>query len=57
MFHTGMSFAPGGEFDALGDGVHRFAQAKIAPRASETGAGTSEILQTPIGRELFEESG
>ena len=34
MFNSGMSFALGEEIEALRDMVHRFAQAKIAPRAS-----------------------
>ena len=35
MFDTGMSFALGDEIEALRETVHRFAQAKIAPRAGE----------------------
>jgi len=35
MFMTGMSFALGEEIEALRETVHRFAQAKIAPRAAE----------------------
>ena len=38
MFNTGMSFALGDEIEALRETVHRFAQAKIAPRASEIDA-------------------
>ena len=38
MFDTGMSFALGDEIEALRDTVHRFAQAKIAPRAGEIDA-------------------
>ena len=35
MFDTGMRFALGDEIEALRETVHRFAQAKIAPRAGE----------------------
>ncbi|HXZ68860.1 MAG TPA: isovaleryl-CoA dehydrogenase [Alphaproteobacteria bacterium] len=35
MFTAGMSFSLGDEIDALREVVHRFAQAKIAPRAAE----------------------
>ena len=38
MFNCGMSFALGEEIEALRDTVHRFAQARIAPRASEIDA-------------------
>ncbi len=38
MFDTGMRFALGDEIEALRDTVHRFAQAKIAPRAGEIDA-------------------
>ena len=38
MFDTGMSFALGDEIEALRETVHRFAQAKIAPRAGEIDA-------------------
>ena len=38
MFNTGMGFALGDEIEALRETVHRFAQAKIAPRASEIDA-------------------
>ena len=38
MFDTGMRFALGDEIEALRDTVHRFAQAKIAPRADEIDA-------------------
>ena len=38
MFDTGMRFALGDEIGALRDTVHRFAQAKIAPRAGEIDA-------------------
>ena len=35
MFTTGMSFGLGEEIEALRDTVHRWAQAKVAPRAAE----------------------
>ena len=51
MFHTGMRFALGDEIEALRETVHRFAQAKIAPRAGEIDA-TNEFP-----RDLWEEIG
>ena len=51
MFNSGMSFALGEEIDALRDTVHRFAQAKIAPRASEI----DETNEFP--RDLWEKLG
>ena len=51
MFNTGMSFALGEEIEALRDTVHRFAQANIAPRASEI----DETNEFP--RDLWEELG
>ena len=51
MFTTGMHFALGDEIEALRDTVHRFAQAKVAPRASEIDA-TNEFP-----RDLWEEVG
>ena len=51
MFNSGMNFALGEEIEALRDTVHRFAQAKIAPRASEIDA-TDEFP-----RDLWEEIG
>ena len=51
MFNSGMSFALGEEIEALRDMVHRFAQAKIAPRACEI----DETNEFP--RDLWEELG
>ena len=51
MFHTGMRFALGDEIEALRETVHRFAQAKVAPRAGEIDA-TNEFP-----RDLWEEIG
>ena len=51
MFSAGMSFALGEEIEALRDMVHRFAQATIAPRASEI----DETNEFP--RDLWEDLG
>ena len=51
MFYSGMSFAIDEESEALRDTAHRFAQAKIAPRASEIDATTE------FPRDLREELG
>ena len=51
MFNSGMNFALGEEIEALRDTVHRFAQAKIAPRASEIDA------RDEFPRDLWEEMG
>ena len=51
MLTTGMHFALGDEIEALRDTVHRFAQAKVAPRASEIDA-TNEFP-----RDLWEDLG
>ena len=51
MFYSGMNFALGEEIETLRDMVHRFAQAKIAPRASEI----DETNEFP--RDLWEEFG
>ena len=51
MFNTGMSFALGDEIEALRETAHRFAQAKIAPRASEIDSANE------FPRDLWEEIG
>ena len=51
MFNSGMNFALGEEIEALRDTIHRFAQARIAPRASEIDA------RDEFPRDLWEEMG
>jgi isovaleryl-CoA dehydrogenase len=53
----GFDFGLGETADMLRASVRGFAADKIAPRADEIDARTSEIRRMLIGRELFEKTG
>jgi hypothetical protein len=52
----GFDFGLGEIADMRRESVRGSAADKIAPRADEIGAGTSEIRRMLIGRELFEKT-
>jgi alkylation response protein AidB-like acyl-CoA dehydrogenase len=53
----GFDFGLGEDIDMLRDTTRSFSDDKIAPRADEIDARTSEIRRMLIGRELFEKTG